>query len=145
MKVCGTKKVLEALESNGISVETYYDQVVYQPGSLKTAQGSPYSVFTPFKRKWVENFQMDFLDIDFQYTKKNLQDIASNVSTFNFNYSRTHQVDMDLWSIGESAAAKRLNEFLNEKVMNYSKNRNDPILEGTSRISPYLVVGNNFS
>ena len=135
------KKLLEALESKGISVETYNDQVVYKPGSLKTGQGSPYSVFTPFKRKWIENFQMDFLDIDFQYTKKNLQDVASNVSTFNFNYSRTHQVDMSLWGIGESAAEKRLHEFLNEKVLDYSKNRNDPILEGTSRISPYLALG----
>ena len=135
------KKVLEALESNAISVETFHDQVVYQPGSLKTGQGSPYSVFTPFKRKWVENFQMDFLDIDFQYVQKNPQDITSNVSTFDFNYSRTHQVDMSLWGIGEPAAEKRLHEFLDEKVMNYSINRNDPILEGTSRISPYLALG----
>ena len=90
------KKVLGALESNGIFVETYHDQVIYKPGSLKTGNGSPYSVFTPFKRKWVENFQMDFLDIDFQYVEKNPQDITSNVSTFDFNYSRTHQVDMSL-------------------------------------------------
>ncbi len=26
-------------------------------------------------------------------------------------------------------------------IMNYSKNRNDPILDGTSRISPYLAIG----
>ena len=135
------KKVLEALESKGISVETFHDQVIYMPGYLKTGQGNPYSVFTPFKRKWVENFQMDFLDIDFQYVKKNPQDISSNISTFDFNYSRTHQVDMSLWGIGESAAEKRLHEFLDEKVMDYSKNRNDPILEGTSRISPYLALG----
>ena len=48
---------------------------------------------------------------------------------------------MSLWGIGESAAEKRLHEFLDEKVMDYSKNRNDPILEGTSRISPYLALG----
>jgi deoxyribodipyrimidine photo-lyase len=135
------KKVLETLESNGISLETYHDQVLYKPGSLRTGQESPYSVFTPFKRKWIENFQMDFLDIDFQYVEKNPRDITSNISTFDFNYSRTHQVDMSLWGIGESAAEKRLHEFLDEKVMDYSKNRNDPILEGTSRISPYLALG----
>ena len=135
------KKVLEALKSNRISVDTFHDQVIYMPGYLKTGQGNPYSVFTPFKRKWVENFQMDYLDIDFHYVKKNLQDISSNILTFDFNYSRTHQVDMELWSIGESAAEKKLHEFLDEKVMDYSKNRNDPILEGTSRISPYLALG----
>ena len=135
------KKALKALKSKGVSVETFHDQVIYMHGYLKTGQGNPYSVFTPFKRKWVENFQMDFLDIDFQYVEKTPQDITSNVSTFDFNFSRIHQVDMGLWGIGASAAEKRLNEFLNEKVMNYSKNRNDPILEGTSRISPYLALG----
>ena len=135
------KKVLEALESNHVSVETFHDQVIYKPGYLKTGQGNPYSVFTPFKRKWIENFEMDFLDIDFQYVKKNSQNISSNISTFDFNYTRTHQVNMDLWGIGESAAEKKLHKFLDEKVMNYSKNRNDPILEGTSRISPYLALG----
>jgi len=135
------KKTIEALDSNCISVETFNDQVIYMPGYLKTGQGNPYSVFTPFKRQWIENFQMDFLDFDFQYVEKNPQDITSNVSTFDFNYSRTHQVDMSLWGIGESAAKKRLHEFLDKKVMDYSKNRNDPILDGTSRISPYLALG----
>jgi deoxyribodipyrimidine photo-lyase len=135
------KKVLEALEFNKISVKTFHDQVIYKPGSLKTGQGNPYSVFTPFKRKWVENFKMDYLDINFQYVKRKAQDILSNVSSFDFNYSKTHRVNMGMWNIGESAAQKILHEFLDKKVMNYSKNRNDPILEGTSRISPYLALG----
>ena len=135
------KQVLEALKFNKILVKTFHDQVIYKPGSLKTGQGNPYAVFTPFKRKWIENFEMDFLDINFQYVKRNPQDFTSNITTFDFNYSRTHRVNMDLWSIGESAALQRLHKFLDEKIINYSKNRNDPILEGTSRISPYLALG----
>jgi deoxyribodipyrimidine photo-lyase len=135
------KKALETLEFNEISVKTFHDQVIYKPGSLKTGQGNPYSVFTPFKRQWVENFKMDYLDINFQYVKRNSQDISSNVSSFDFNYSRTHKVNMDMWGIGESTAQKILHEFLDKKVINYSKNRNDPILDGTSRISPYLALG----
>jgi deoxyribodipyrimidine photo-lyase len=114
------KKVLEALEFNKISVKTFHDQVIYKPGSLKTGQGNPYSVFTPFKRKWVENFKMDYLDINFQYVKRKAQDILSNVSSFDFNYSKTHRVNMGMWNIGESAAQKILHEFLDKKVMNYS-------------------------
>ena len=135
------KQVLEALEFNKILVKTFHDQVIYKPGSLKTGQGNPYAVFTPFKRKWIENFEMDFLDINFQYVNKNPQDFTSNITRFDFNYTRTHRVNMDLWSIGESAALQRLHKFLDEKIINYSKNRNDPILEGTSRISPYLALG----
>jgi len=114
---------------------------VYEPGYLKTGQGSPYSVFTPFKRKWIENFEMDFLDIDFKYQKKISTEITSNINDFKFNLDQTHKVDMNLWPAGEQEADTRLTNFLNEKADDYSKNRNDPILDGTSRISPYLLAG----
>ena len=132
---------LDTLEKSNIKVESFYDSVVYEPGFLKTGQGTPYSVFTPFKRKWIENFEMDFLDIDFKYQKKISSEITSNINDFNFNLDRTHKVDMNLWPAGEREADARLTNFLNEKATDYSKNRNDPILDGTSRISPYLANG----
>ena len=48
---------------------------------------------------------------------------------------------MKQWPAGENEAIKRLHQFLDKKVLDYSKNRNDPILDGTSRISPYLALG----
>ena len=48
---------------------------------------------------------------------------------------------MDLWKAGEEEALNRLNNFLAQKAINYSKDRNDPIIDGTSRISPYLALG----
>ena len=133
--------VKNTLEKNNIKWESFHDQVIYEPGSLKTGQGQPYSVFTPFKRKWIENFDISFLDINYSYDIKDNQNFLSNISNFDFNFSKTHQVDMTLWSAGEDAAQTKLEEFLNNKILDYSKNRNDPILDGTSRISPYLALG----
>ena len=48
---------------------------------------------------------------------------------------------MELWPAGEKAALHRLLSFLKEKVSNYSKDRNHPIIDGTSRLSPYLAIG----
>lgn len=135
------KEALAILESSNVSVRTFHDQVIYDPGSIKTDQGNPYSVFTPFKKKWIDNFEIEFLDIDFLYNKKISQSIQSNISSFDFNFTKEHQVDMGIWDIGESKAENRLYEFLDKKVLNYSKNRNEPFLEGTSRISPYLALG----
>ena len=56
-------------------------------------------------------------------------------------FKKTHNVDMELWPSGELAARRRLENFLSEKAFDYAKNRNDPILDGTSRISPYLAIG----
>ena len=44
------KQVQNYLDSKNINVNTFNDQIVYEPGFLKTGQGLPYSVFTPFKK-----------------------------------------------------------------------------------------------
>jgi len=129
------------LEKNNIRVESFYDSVVYKPGVLKTGQGGAYAVFTPFKRKWIENFDMDLLEIEYSYKRKISPSISSNIDNFSFDFDRSHKVDMSLWPAGEKEAEARLKKFLDEKVIDYSKDRNDPILDGTSRISPYLACG----
>ena len=132
-------KTTDSLKKLGIDSESFHDQVVYAPGTLRTGQDSPYSVFTPFKRKWIDNFDMNFLDIDYKYEKKNLTNIESNLD--NLDFEKTHQADMSLWKEGEVEAVKRVKNFIKEKAINYSKDRNDPIIDGTSRISPYLALG----
>ena len=67
-------EVKEVLHSNDIIFESFDDQIVYAPGKIKTKEDKPYSVFTPFKRRWIENFDIDFLDIEFKYSPKNNSD-----------------------------------------------------------------------
>ena len=52
------------LSANNIQISRHHDQVVYEPGFLRTGQDKPFSVFTPFKRRWIENFSMSFLDLN---------------------------------------------------------------------------------
>ena len=132
-------KTSDLLEKLDINSESFHDQVVYAPGTLRTGQDSAYSVFTPFKRKWIDNFDMNFLDIDYKYEKKKLTNIESNLN--NLDFEKKHKADMSLWKEGEEEAIKRVKNFLKEKAINYSKDRNDPIIDGTSRISPYLALG----
>ncbi len=133
--------VQKILSDNNIEYETFDDQVLYPPGTIKTKEDKPYSVFTPFKRRWIEKFNIDFLDIEFNYTSKKDSGIASNVDEFNFDFKKTHSVDMSLWNVGEESAISILKEYLDNKVLRYSKDRNDPIIDGTSRLSPYLASG----
>ena len=135
------KSVEQQLIESKINFEIFNDQIIYEPGFLRTGQDNPFSVFTPFKRRWVENFDMKFLDIEFNYPVKNKLEIQSNISNFDFNFSSKHSVDMNLWPAGETNALIQLNDFLDNRAINYSKDRNDPILNGTSRISPYLACG----
>ena len=56
------QEVIAILAKEEIEIKTYSDQVLFEPGSLKTQQDKPFSVFTPFKRRWIEHFDPDFLD-----------------------------------------------------------------------------------
>ena len=127
------------LNENNVQISRFDDQVIYQPGFLKTGQGNPFSVFTPFKRRWIENFEMDFLDIDKPKHAKEPNLVKSDLSILKF--TKTHDAKIDLWPAGEVAAQDRLANFLSSKVKSYSEKRNSPILDGTSRISPYLALG----
>ena len=135
------ESVKDLLQNSNIEVKTFDEQVVFEPGSILTGEGKPYSVFTPFKRKWIENFTLDKLDIEFKYTKKKSTKIKSNINDFNFNFKKTHSVDMSLWPIGENEAQMRLQSYLDKNIFKYAQDRNDPIIEGTSRLSAYLASG----
>ena len=135
------RELQELLKINNINSSNYDAQVLFPAGTFKTGEGKPYSVFTPFKKRWVENFNLDLLDIEFKYTPKIKTSISSNIDSFNFSFNKDHSVDMKLWPVGENEALKNLNKYLDKKIFNYAKDRNDPIIEGTSRLSPYLSLG----
>ena len=135
------KKVEELLTYNNIKSFSFDSQTLFPAGTFKTGEGKPYSVFTPFKKKWVENFDIDLLDIEYNYIPKARTEICSNINDFDFAFKKDHIVDMSLWPVGEKEALKRLDNYLDNKILNYAKDRNEPIIDGTSRISPYLATG----
>jgi deoxyribodipyrimidine photo-lyase len=127
------------LKDNGINSACFDDQVIYKPDYLRTGQGKPFSVFTPFKRRWIENFSLDFLNLEKLTKPLKITKFKSDLSLLNF--PKKHSVDMTLWPAGEISAHERLSSFLGKKVNSYNQSRNDPILDGTSRVSPYLTLG----
>ena len=135
------KSVKDFLVNLNIGIKIFDEQVVFEPGSILTGEGKPYSVFTPFKRKWIANFTIDMLDIEFKYTEKKETKIKSNIDDFDFNFQKTHSVDMSLWPIGEREAQMRLRSYLDKNIFKYAQDRNDPIVDGTSRLSAYLASG----
>ena len=46
---------------------------------------------------------------------------------------------MSLWPIGEHEAQMRLHSYLDKNIFKYAQDRNDPIIDGTSRLSAYLA------
>ena len=63
-------KVQNMLEISQIEYQCFDEQIIFKPGTLLTGQDKPFSVFTPFKKKWIENFTLDHLEIESEISVK---------------------------------------------------------------------------
>ncbi len=49
---------MHVLKSRGIGFHLFKDQVIFEEGEIVKKDGKPYTVFTPYKRKWLERFRV---------------------------------------------------------------------------------------
>lgn len=125
-------EVSKRLSAQGITFRSYKDQVILEKDEVLKDNGEPYTVFTPYSRKWKQTIN-DFFFSSYP-NKKYFQ---------NFYESEPKEV-MDLKEIGfedlnYSYPSKNLNE---EIVRKYGETRDYPGLDkGTSRIGVHLRFG----
>ena len=132
------KALKERLEPHAIRVCKYRDQTVAPVGDILTQQGEPYSVFTPFSRRW----------------RSWIEETAPTlypVPAARGNAIEPEQIDPlpdwcqgapePLVATGETAAHDRLERFLDERGGQYKDQRDFPAIDGTSQLSPYLANG----
>jgi len=119
------QKIKEFLNSKGIEMKTFKDQVIFEEDEIVKADGKPYTVFTPYKRKWLEKF-----------TKVNLNLIA------NFDNFFKKTIDFpSLNQLGLKNSSLKVKKYSLKNVSTYSETRNFPNLDSTSYLSPHLRFG----
>jgi len=50
------REIKQMLEKQGIPVHTFKDQVIFEENEVTKDNGKPYTVFTPYKKKWLKRF-----------------------------------------------------------------------------------------
>ncbi len=132
--------VRQQIEAAGRPVYVHHGHVLMPPGSVLTAAGSPYTVFTPFKRRLMERLQPDALQpLPSPAPQRNctLTSDAVPPSIDGVDAKRL----VDIWPGGSVEAQRRLNLFIDEDLRGYDVDRDRPDLDATSRLSAYLAVG----
>ncbi len=121
--------IAQILADKGSKFCTYKDQVIFDRNEVMKPDGSPYTVFTPYSRKWKEKLN-DFY-LKFYPVEKYLQNLYQIVLPF-----------PALKAIGFEPSLIRIpkNEY-KSIIADYAKTRDFPGLEGTSRISVHLRFG----
>jgi len=126
-----------------IEVDTFNSSLLWEPWSIKKDDGTPYKVFTPFYRKGCLNAEKPSSPI-------------SKPKDVSFLFDQ-HQIGIDklnllpskgwgnkvksFWNIGEEAAHKRFDQFIEEGLSSYKEGRNVPSKPYVSRLSPHIHFG----
>ncbi len=126
--------VEEALADAGIALVRTGSPYAVAPGRVRNGSGDPYQVFTPFSRAWSEHgWRGPAGPIPDDALWLSLEETAP-----------LPEVDLpeglDLPEPGEAAAHRAWEAFL-EQVDDYAEDRDRPDLEGTSRLSHHLKLG----
>ncbi|RMF77742.1 MAG: deoxyribodipyrimidine photo-lyase, partial [Planctomycetota bacterium] len=122
-------------------VHAFTDQVIVDVGRFRTGTGGWYTVFTPFKRKWIEALEAEGLPPVYPKPRRKQQlGVESDVVPAKLRGFTGHD-RADLWPAGEQAAHKRLRTFVSNRIDDYHRRRDFPDVNGTSTLSPYLAAG----
>jgi deoxyribodipyrimidine photo-lyase len=124
----GVKKLLE---KNNIELHSYKDQVIFEKDEVLKDDGKPYTVFTPYSRKWKSKLNVFFVKPfpDKNYFKNFIQIKPLKIPT--------------LKEIGfENTDTKfSLPKITPALIKNYKAMRDLPSVPGTSRLSMHLRFG----
>ena len=131
------RKVWRAVKASGFGCTRLDGSVVLPPGSVLTGTGEPYTVFTPFKRKWLGLLRADC------FTPFAIpQPCGDPIQPLKLPWNRdAEMLDAVEWPGGEDEAHHRLQRFCSDQLVRYAIDRDFPGLAATSRLSAYLSVG----
>ncbi|PSF10593.1 deoxyribodipyrimidine photo-lyase [Marinobacter fuscus] len=132
------KELHEQLKAAEVKACKYRDQTVAPVGSVLTQQNEPYSVFTPFSRRWRSWIDEAQPTLHPAPSAIGQPVKAEQTDTLPAPFSNAPEA---LVATGEDAAHDQLEQFLAERAASYKEQRDFPAVDGTSQLSPYLANG----
>ncbi len=126
--------IKERLKKSGIEFKSFKDQVIFEKKELVKDDGLPYAVFTPYKRKWLQNLtgsMVNSFPVN-ELIKKGEGKFFQNAS---FPLPTLEQIGFKKSSIPFPAIEYK------PILENYASERDYPAKEATSKISVHLRFG----
>ena len=124
------KEIEKLLKSNNIKSFSFKDQVIFEEREVVKNDGTPYVVYTPYSKKWMEKFSnkdvKHFKSETFLSKTKKLKKLTTNTKTFDINKSNIKPPKVNI---------------NNDIIKNYERDRNTPEIDGTSKLGLHLRFG----
>ncbi len=138
-------RVSALLRQDGVHVESFTDHVYFGADETRKADGAPYTVFTPFKRRWLERMAVDArppvdslaVAAGKLAARERIGETRAVPDPEDYGHARSEHFPKG----GEANGRELLTRFIAERIGAYAARRNAPALPGTSYLSPHLRAG----
>ena len=118
-------EIAELLKTNSKLFKSFKDQVVFAKNEILKPNSTPYTIYTPYKNKWLEKFKQDPIQ-------------PKSPSKFSFAHSKYSLPSLQ--EIGFISTKSSVSGFNEQVLDSYHETRNFPSVS-TSRIGPHLRFG----
>jgi len=130
------------LAESSIEARSFQGNLLHEPYSLKTSNGGPYRVYSPFWRA-LEKQGEPRMPLPSPEKLRNGTLVGSPIKPQDIDlYSgKPDWAENWEWQPGEQGAIKTFGEFLEGGIQGYNGGRDFPSKQNVSRLSPYLRFG----
>ena len=137
------ERVAVRLADANVDLRRHHDQTILPVEEIRSGAGTPYTVFTPFKRKWLALLGEAGIPAPLDPPRTSDPPLETSPPL-------ADEIDLDTalrdvpesaFEAGEAEPHRRLEAFLDGPVERYHDDRDPPSLDGTSTISPWLACG----
>ncbi len=135
-------EVARRLDEVGIAIRFVKDHAIFEPQEILTAQGNPYSVFTPYRRAWMSGpldqaTRVHDASLDDRIAPAPAAAPLPSLAALGFAPTNLRAVGV---SPGAAAARSLLERFAT-RIGDYERQRDFPAVRGPSYLSVHLRFG----
>ena len=124
-------QIEKLLQTKGIEFRSFKDQLIFHQNEVVKTNGTPYTVFTPYRKKWKEMLAMQPIRCyESEQLLANLKHLTSDY------FPELHEIGYEAQSISFPAP-----DFNRHLIEDYARMRDFPAERGTSRLGIHLRLG----
>lgn len=121
--------ICSLLKENNIECFSFKDHVIFEEKEITKADGLPYTVYTPYKNKWLEKYHLSGSAPEY------------DASSFQSSFAKNQFPFPDLAAIGFERSTIKVQPHNLTQIGSYKETRDFPALDSTSYLSPHLRFG----
>lgn len=117
----------QILEKENITLNRCLDHIIFEPTEILKNDGNPYTVYTPYKNKWLSHFE--------NYTYSEVVDWKS------LHWNQSNFTIPSLKEIGFEKSTITVEDYDLSQIADYANGRDFPAKGVTSKLGPHLRFG----